>query len=417
MKISLITVFFILAYTNQLSAQRNCISFNYQQQQLNTDPSLQMKMDAIESFTRQHTNTTDLLSRTEGTSVITIPVVVHILFHEAGENISDQQVINQIAILNRCFRRTNADSINTPQYFKPLAADCEIEFKLATSDPRKRNTNGIVRKYSPIVWWSADDKMKFSSETGDDAWDSKSYLNIWICNLDQVAGYSSVISGPANKDGVVLGFNIIGSTGASDGFNMGKTAVHEVGHWLNLKHLWGDTDCGDDLVDDTPKQSTYTVGCPSAIRISCGNGANGNMYMNYMDFTEDGCMNMFTYGQKARMRALFVSGGLRNSILSSTGLDAPLIFEAALPAESPKWLHPHLYPNPTTSAMTLDLAYDVRWMGKTIQVLNLQGQVVMQLQVTSKAQKIDVSKLQAGLYFLSAKKEDGGVIKQKFIKL
>ena len=417
MKLGLITAFFILVYTNQLFAQRNCATFNYEQQQFNSDPSLRMKMDAIESFTKQHKSTTQQLSRAEGTFVITIPVVVHILYHESSENISDQQILNQIAILNRCFRRNNADSVNTPQYFKPLAADCEIEFKLATSDPRKRNTNGIIRKYSPIVWWSADDKMKFSSEMGDDAWDPKNYLNIWVCNLDQVAGYSSIMGGPANIDGVVLGYNVIGATGGSGGFNMGKTGVHEVGHWLNLKHLWGDTDCGDDLVDDTPKQSTYTVGCPSAIRISCGNGPNGNMYMNYMDFTEDGCMNMFTYGQKARMRALFAPGGLRNSILSSTGLDAPLIFEAALPVESPKWLHPQLYPNPTTSDMTLDLAYDVRWMGKTMTVSNLQGQVVMQLQISSKSQKIDVSKLQAGLYFLSAKKEDGGFIKQKFIKL
>lgn len=417
MKLSFITAFFILVYSNQLIAQRNCVTFNYQQQLLSTDPSLQIKIDAIESFTKQHAGTTDQLSRTEGTTVITIPVVVHIIYHQPEENISDQQVLNQIAILNRNFRHRNADSVNTPQYFKSLAADCEIEFKLATSDPRKRNTNGIIRKYSPIVWWSADDKMKFSSEMGDDAWDAKSYLNIWICNLDQVAGYSSVMGGPANKDGVVLGFNVIGSTGGTDGFNMGKTAVHEVGHWFNLKHLWGDTDCGDDLVDDTPKQSTYTVGCPSAIRISCGNGSNGNMYMNYMDFTEDGCMNMFTYGQKARMRALFAPGGFRNSFLSSAGLDAPLIFEANLPVESPKWLHPQLYPNPATSEMTLDLAYDVRWMGKVITVTNLQGQVVEKLQINSKSQKINVSKLLPGLYFLSAKKEDGDFIKQKFIKL
>ncbi len=373
-------------------------------------------MEAIETFARKRSNMDNDLSRTAGTSVITIPVVVHVLFHQGYENISDEKIRNQIEVLNRDFRRRNADTINTPPYFKSLAADCEIEFKLATSDPRKRNTNGIVRKYSPIEWWNADDKMKFTSEMGDDAWDANSYLNIWVCNLDQVAGYSSVIGGPADKDGVVLGFNVFGSNG-TDGFTMGRTAVHEVGHWFSLKHTWGDADCGDDLVDDTPKQSTYTSGCPSAIRISCGNGPNGNMYMDYMDFTDDACMNMFTYGQKARMRALFAPGGLRNSILSSTGLDAPLIVESQLPVESPKWLHPQLYPNPATAEMILDLTYDTRWIGKMITIFSLQGQVVMRLQINSKTPKINVSKLQPGMYFLSAKKDDGEFIKQKFIKL
>ena len=417
MKISFVSALLFLLLSNQLYAQRACASFSYQQQQLKIEPSLQLKIDAIEQFTLNHSKQSGQLSRTSGSTVIVIPVVVHIIYHDPSENISDEIVFNQIEIMNRDFRRRNADSVNTPAYFKSIAADCEIEFKLAKSDPRKRNTNGIVRKYSPVSLWNANDKMKFSSETGDDAWDAGSYLNIWVCNLDQVAGYASVIGGPANKDGLVLASNAFGSNSSTSGFNMGRTAVHEVGHWLGLKHLWGDTDCGDDLVDDTPKQSTYTVGCPSAIRISCGNGPNGNIYMDYMDFTEDACMNMFTNGQKARMRSLFAPGGLRNSILSSTGLDAPLFFESPLPIEAPKWLHPQLYPNPATSEMTLDLAYDARWIGKIIRIMNLHGQVVMQVQINSKNQKIDVSKLQRGIYFISAKKEDGDFVEQKFIKM
>jgi len=140
------------------------------------------------------------------------------------------------------------------------------------------------------------------------------------------------------------------------------------------------------------------------------------MFMNYMDFVNDECMNLFTNGQKERMRSLFVPGGVRNSILSSTGLSTPLIFEIPLPDQSPKWLHPQLYPNPTASWMTLDLSYDIRWLGKTLRVINMQGQVVMQVLITSKTQKIDVSNLYAGLYILKAKKEDGDFIEQKFIK-
>ncbi len=223
--------------------------------------------------------------------------------------------------------------------------------------------------------------------------------------------------GAEDKDGIVIGYNAFGSNGSSSGFNMGKTAVHEVGHWLNLKHIWGDADCGDDLVDDTPRQSIYTVGCPSGIRISCNNGPNGNMYMDYMDFTQDACMNMFTEGQKQRMRTTFLPGGIRNSILSSTGLSTPLIYEAPPTIESPKWLDARLYPNPSSSEIILDLAYDIRWMGKTIKISNQDGQIVQQLTVSSKTQHIDIRRLSPGLYFLILKREDGAVIKQKFVKM
>jgi hypothetical protein len=261
-----------------------------------------------------------------------------------------------------------------------------------------------------------DDKMKFSSNMGDDAWDAKSYLNIWVCKLDKLAGYSSLPGNDLAKDGLVMDFGAFGATNLGSGYDMGKTAVHEVGHWLGLKHLWGDANCGDDGVDDTPKQASYTPGCPTTVRITCGNGPNGDMYMNYMDFTSDACINLFTRGQKERMRALFEAGGPRHAILSSKGLDQPLIFESPLPESDPQWLHPQLYPNPVTSVLTLDLAYDSRWVGKMIRIVNLQGQTVLQLQITTKIQQIDINKLQAGIYFLAAKREDGESIKMRFVK-
>ncbi len=419
MKLNLVAVLIVLIFTQQqLSAQRNCSAFSYQQEELKKDPTLGSRWEQVETFTRQYiTNNASASFRTvQGLGVIKIPVVVHILYHYPSENIDDALVIKQIEILNQCFRRQNADTIHTPSRFKPVAADCEIEFQLAVSDPRRRNTSGIVRKYTPIPDWDDSDKMKFSSEMGDDAWDAKSYFNIWVCDLDGLAGYASRPGAPANRDGIVIDFSAF-SIGGSGGFDMGKTAVHETGHWLNLRHLWGDEYCGSDEVGDTPKQAGYNTDCPSGIQVTCSNGPTGDMYMNYMDFTNDACMNLFTLGQKERMRALFAAGGARSTLLNSTGLQAPLIYESPLPEESPRWLHHQLYPNPATTEMTLDLAYDVRWIGKIINVVNLQGQVVMQVPVASKIQIINISKLKPGMYFLSAKKEGGDFIQQKFVKL
>jgi Pregnancy-associated plasma protein-A/Secretion system C-terminal sorting domain len=422
MKTKLSLALFFFAITFQVAAQRACSSFSYQQQEIKQSPSLAAVFNGVETFTRQYLsdNNNAVMARTAGGTavikVIKIPVVVHILYHGPSENISDAKVMGQLDILNRAFRRTNADTTKTPSRFKAVAADCEIEFQLAVSDPRSKNTSGIIRKYTPISVWEDNDKMKFSSEMGDDAWDSRSYLNIWVCNLDRVAGYATMPGGPAEKDGIVLDFPVFGTGGAA-GFDMGKTAVHEVGHWLNLKHLWGDDYCGDDGVNDTPKQGGYNSGCPSGIQLSCGTDPNGDMYMNYMDFTSDACMNLFTLGQKARMRALFVAGGARNAILLSKGLQQARVFESPLPDQPPTWLHYQLYPNPASNAMTLDLAYDIRWIGKTLRVLNLQGQLMMQVPVSSKIQRIDISQLKPGMYFLVGKKDDGDFIQQKFIKL
>jgi hypothetical protein len=267
-----------------------------------------------------------------------------------------------------------------------------------------------------VAQWEMDDKMKYSAETGDDAWDATSYLNIWVCNLRRIAGYSSVPGSDLAKDGIVVDYTVFGSN-ATAGYDMGKTAVHEVGHWLGLKHTWGDDYCGDDLVDDTPKQASFTTGCPSGLRISCNNAPTGDMYMNYMDYSSDACVNIFTRGQKARMRSLFEAGGPRAPILVSKGLDAPLIVEAPLPIELPRWLEARVYPNPAYDQLTLDIAFDPRWLGKTLTISDASGRTVKQIIIRSKTEIISISHLRAGVYFLSASKEDGSYIIQKFIKI
>jgi hypothetical protein len=172
MKTGLIIALFAFS-SSHLLAQR-CDVFAYQQAEIKNSPSLTEKIRSIETFVKQkEINSRSATARTEET-VIKIPVVVHILYHTPEEKISDAAVMSQIEALNKCFRRRNADTVNTPAVFRPFAADCGIEFQLASSDKRRASTTGIIRKYTPITKWKMDDKMKFSASMGDDAWDAGS---------------------------------------------------------------------------------------------------------------------------------------------------------------------------------------------------------------------------------------------------
>lgn len=394
-------------------AQQACYSFDYQQEKMLNNPALLAVAGQVEQFLQTHGQDPLVVQSTSrGKPVIVIPVVVHVLYNKAGENVGDQAIRNMIETLNLCYRKLHPDTIKTPARFAHLSADCEIEFQLAISDPQRRATNGIVRKYSSVAQWNMDDKMKSTAMGGDDGWDAKSYLNIWLCNIRYVAGYASIPGDIAAKDGVVLSYGALG-----------KTLVHEVGHWLGLKHIWGDQYCGDDGVADTPQQAISTPGCPSGIRISCNNGPDGDMYMNYMDLTQDACINMFTEGQKQRMLTLFKAGGVRHSLFASTGLQEPL---HSVPAgnddsvsQKPplQTTQPLLYPNPAAEEFTLDLGNDQQWIGKTISICNGQGLVVMQQTIKTKTQKINISRLPAGMYFVVAKRGDGAVMKEKFLKM
>jgi len=200
-----------------MHAQRSCGQSIYLQQQISRGQVTPGQVKAAESFISRIIQSTNTLSRTTQNAIIRIPVIVHILYHYPDELITDEQVRSQITVLNRDFRRRNPDSVKTPAYFKSLAADCEIEFVLASSDPQKRPTTGIIRKYTPVLEWEADDKIKSSAETGDDGWDPGSYLNIWVGKMNRVAGYSSVMGGPVKKDGIVIDRAVFGSGGNGGG--------------------------------------------------------------------------------------------------------------------------------------------------------------------------------------------------------
>lgn len=415
MRIIIILIALVITGYGGIQAQRACVSADYNQQLLRNNPSLGSIHERVENFIKE--NSSPVQAREMGgQSIIRIPVVFHVLYHTQAENIGDDRIQTQLTALNEAFRRTGADTSKTPSVFRSVAADCEIEFVLAISDPTGRSTSGVIRKYTPVSQWQMSDDMKFSSTMGSDGWNAAEYLNIWVCNVKGVAGYASFPGGETEKDGMVINYRYLGKNGSS-GYDQGKTAVHEVGHWLGLKHIWGDADCGDDLVHDTPKQAFYNTGCPSGTRITCGNGPTGDMYMNYMDFTNDGCINLFTEGQKNRMRSLFQPGGVRRAILSSRGLQLPTIMEMPLPEEAPRWLYSKVYPNPASSEITLDVSYDARWIGKQLAITNSNGQQMMQVVITSKIQTINISRLAPGIYFISGKKEDGETIRFKIVKI
>jgi hypothetical protein len=272
-----------------------------------------------------------------------IPVVVHVIHNgEAlgvGANIPDDQILSQIRVLNEDFARLNADTVNTPAEFAAVAGSLNVEFVLAKRDPEGFATNGIVRVNGQHASWTLADNYELKSLS---YWPAEEYMNIWVCNLgDNYAGYSqfpeSSLPGMENSssnrltDGVVIWHKAFGSI--DDGafnldpyWNKGRTATHEIGHFLGLNHIWGDEPlcAGSDYVDDTPNQGDSTNGCPSHPRSDACSEVI--MFQNYLDYTDDDCMNLFTEGQVARMVTVLENSPRRNSLVNSPGLQDPLPF-------------------------------------------------------------------------------------------
>jgi len=338
MRKNLFIALFALFFTNALLAQhRQCASHEVYQKQLLTDPNFAQQQRDIESYTESYVKqggsrtATNALQR--GASVYNIPVVVHVVYNTTAQNISDAQVQSQIDILNKDFQLNNADTTKIPNAFKSVLADCKINFCLAKRDPSGNATTGIVRKSTTVTSFSSNDGVKYTAQGGDNAWNSSQYLNLWVCNLSGgLLGYAQFPGGAAATDGVVILYSAFGSTGTvSAPYNLGRTATHEVGHWLNLRHIWGDANCGDDLVGDTPKQQTSNYSCPTFPHTTCSNGANGDMFMNYMDYVDDACMQMFSIGQRDRMYAILKSGGARAGLATSQGCVAPTTATCSTP--------------------------------------------------------------------------------------
>lgn len=310
---------FYLYTENSEKAAGGCFTMQKLNAQLDKDSDLFDRMFALEKKYRQRTlakkpgngngngggNTGgggDPVDPGDNMGVVTIPVYVHVVYSNNNENISDAQINSQMSVLNDDFRRTNSDANQTPSLFSGVAADTEIQFSLA----------GTFRHANSRTSWGTNDLVKSTYPPVTPG----THMNIWVCNIGGgILGYAQFPGGNAATDGIVVGPQFFGTTGyVASPFDGGRTTTHEVGHYLNLRHIWGDGRCNrDDFVSDTPTSDAPNYGCPSFPTTNC---RSTDMTMNYMDYTDDACMNIFTDGQKTRMRGVLVSGGARSGLVN-----------------------------------------------------------------------------------------------------
>ena len=300
------------------TVKRDCAAHDILEQKMASNPALKERMHKMEEETKKKMlEMANTHRRIEG-NVYQIPVVVHILYTNSTNNISDAQIQSQLDVLNADFRRTNADRTNR----WPQAADSEIEFYLAQVDPNGNPTTGITRTRVNTSTWTQREIMKRSATGGVDAWDTTEYLNMWV--VDNMSFGGRTILGYAQfpwdndrvHDGVVMADQYFGNTGTAQApFDGGRTTTHEVGHYLGLRHIWGDSsDCSvDDGIDDTPRTNQATSGCGVG-KETCG---SPDMTENYMDYSNDNCLNLFTTGQRNKMRTYLQAGGSRRALALS----------------------------------------------------------------------------------------------------
>lgn len=302
----------ILLYAIPTWAQRQCGTEIGMQQFISANPAFQKIRERNELRIQAMTRSIHQASALSKTiyPVVTIPVVVHIV-HRTPSLITDAQVQSQIDVLNQDYTASAADIAGLPSAWQSVLGNAGIRFCLAQRTPDGNPTNGIDRVTTTRTSFTITNSataVKHASTGGADTWDSNNYLNIWVCNLtDSYLGIATFPEGySAEEQGIVIAYTAFGTGGtAAAPYNKGRTAVHEIGHFFNLRHIWGDESaCAvDDGIDDTPLQGTYTTGCPSFPKLDdCSKVSPGIMFNNFMDYTDDACMLLFTSQQVDRMR-------------------------------------------------------------------------------------------------------------------
>ncbi len=384
-------------------------------------------------------------NKRDNNDILKIPVVVHIVYNTPQENIDDSLVYNQIAVLNEDFRRQNADTAALRNEFLGLGADAGIEFYLACEDPDGNPTTGITRTATTKTSFgnflgSGVDEVKFDSTSGKSGWNSNEYLNIWVCNTGgAVLGLAYPPQGapnwPANAfptdprvQGVVVHYEVFGrnnprATGQLSIADWGRTAVHEVGHYLGLRHIWGDgtlsilgiADCTvDDGIDDTPNSGTNSQidGCqPSKNTCDDGPGDLPDMWENYMDYSEERCQTTFTIGQIDIMRAMLLTA--RSGLLQAKCVDTTNNVSVENISNS---LSVNVFPNPANHKVTIELGKAANNI--TISVTNAIGAVVYNNTFNNNqySYTINTEKFSNGIYFLHIENENKKAVKRLVVQ-
>jgi len=417
-KILFITSMFI---STVISAQLNrCYTDKYVEYRNSLNPTFKNNVDDAYNFMLSNLNE----NSERDFETIRIPVVVHVLYETESQNLTDSLVKAQIDILNQDYARLNSDSNLTREIFKPLASATGIEFYLAQFDPTGALTNGIVKKQTEVNTFFSIinlDVMKSEANGGADAWPTDKYLNIWVCNLSVpfinvplILGFATPPDGAPNwpsgsgasepqNDGVVIHYEVFGSnpnaTGTLETVNRGRTLVHEVGHYLGLRHIWGDPGPGedgcvvDDGLNDTPNSAAANQQtCDYSVN-SCNDGADDlpDMIENYMDYSDENCMNMFTNQQVEAMR--FVIENFRPSLLLSTNKIATVSDKL------------NVFPNPALSQISIQ--HGNLNLNGCLSIYDFSGKLIHTQKITKSDSRIElvVSDLVSGLYVLQVKTE------------
>ncbi len=325
----------------------------------------------------------------------TIPVVVHILYNDESQNISDDRVYSQIESLNNDFNALNSEINNIPDQFLGDIGQVGFNFCLVQQDLNGNPFSGINRVYTDVESFQGfSDNMKKSNEGGVDAWDTQTYLNIWVCNLSgNTLGFATMPGDVSDElDGVVIDYLYFGiDILFTSPYNLGRTATHEIGHYFNLEHTFY-AGCSDwDGCDDTPPTSSPTYGCPTYPQTSC---MANSMTMNFMDYTDDQCMGMFTQCQAQRMRSCLLNSrsGLINNSSCTTSIEENYFSSSSF------------YPNPASNFLNVYESYAY------VEIIDIMGRKITELKANQKG-RVNISKLNSGTYFLKLQNKTKQFIK------
>lgn len=352
--------------------------------------------------------------------VVTIPVVFHILYTSATQNIPDARIFEQVDVMNKDFSRTNLDASNTRSMFQGVAANTQIQFCLAQRTPSGAATTGIVRV-------SYTGTFPSNPHTISPEWDHTRYLNVYIGAIGGLLGYANFPPGSPGNDHVVAEYTAVGGPNVPGTFNpyhLGRTITHEVGHWLNLQHTFNGgcggttaTTCGSagDFICDTPPTANPAFGCPSNNPNSCTettpfpppySSNMVDMFENYMDYTDDGCMNMFSLGQATRMNSAITN--LRPLLLSSLGC-VPVGINELLDEN-----FVNVAPNPSAGDFRLEFNLPSK-TDVTLTVTDVMGKEVFTEKLSypiSTQKTIDLSANSNGVYQLRVETANGYLVKR-----